>query len=353
MRVLFDAVHPADVWVLGALDDRLERAGAESLWLSRAGKELVVELVEGRGRPHVVASTAGRRRLGLAGELAMRDWRAWQAVRTFRPDVIVTRSPAGVHAGRLTRTPVLYDTDDGDVAGLLFRVAGPFADVIASPAANTSPLGKEHRRYRGYKELMYLHPDRFEPDPSIRASLGVGEEEPLFIVRLTGFTASHDRGERGFSAPVLGKLVERLTQAGRVVLSSEAPVPPELRHLVTATQAHDFHHLVAASDLVVSDGQTVCSEAAVLGVPSLRFNTWAGRHPYQVELERRWGLTRAFSVDDEAGFLEAVEGTVSDLDAVKECHAERRVEMLEWSSEPLDDLEAWTRELAATGSLRR
>ena len=50
MKVLIDAVHPADVWTLGAVEDRLLAAGEETLWLSRPGKDSVVELIEALDR---------------------------------------------------------------------------------------------------------------------------------------------------------------------------------------------------------------------------------------------------------------------------------------------------------------
>ena len=156
MRVLIDAVHPADVWTLGAVEDRLLANGEETLWVSRPEKDSVVELIEARGRPHVRGPNAGTSMPGLARELIVRDWRVWHTVRSFEPDVILTRSPAGVHAGRLTRTPVMYDTDDGHVAGFLYYVAGPFANIIASPTATEKHYGKQHRRYQGYKELLSL-----------------------------------------------------------------------------------------------------------------------------------------------------------------------------------------------------
>ena len=181
MKVLIDAVHPADVWTLGAVEDRLLADGAETLWLSRPGKDSVVELIEARGRPHVPAAQAGTSMPSLARELLQRDWRAWREVRRFKPDVILTRSPAGVHAGRLTRTPVLYDTDDGHVAGFLYYVAGPLANIIASPTATEKNYGKQHRRYQGYKELFYLHPSRFTPDPAIRTELGLASEHTVWL----------------------------------------------------------------------------------------------------------------------------------------------------------------------------
>ena len=346
MKVLIDAVHPADVWTLGAVEDRLLAAGEETLWLSRPGKDSVVELIEARGRPHIRASQAGTSMISLARELLVRDWRALRAVRSFKPDVILTRSPAGVHSGRLTRTPVMYDTDDGHVAGFLYYVAGPFANLIASPTATKKSYGKQHRRYQGYKELFYLHPSRFEPDPGIREELGAAAHERLFLLRLTAFTASHDVSEAGMTRVQIDRLLEMMQSQGKVIISSEEDLPPELADLRVPTAPERFHHVLAACDLVVGDSQTVCSEAGVIGVPSLRYNTWAGRHPYQVELEERWGLTKAFALEDEAAFFAELQRLLGDLDAAHEAQAAGRQAMLDWCGDPVDDLTTWTYELA-------
>ena len=346
MKVLIDAVHPADVWTLGAVEDRLLANGEETLWISRPEKDSVVELIEARGRPHVRGPNAGTSMLSLARELIARDWRAWRTVRSFKPDVILTRSPAGVHSGRLTRTPVMYDTDDGHVAGLLYYVAGPFANIIASPTATEKRYGKQHRRYQGYKELFYLHPSRFEPDPGIRAELGLEPDERFSVLRLTAFTASHDVSEAGMNREQIDRVIDRLSTIGRVLISSEQDLPPDLRDLRIPSTAERFHHVLAAAELVVGDSQSVCSEAGVIGTPSLRFNTWAGRHPYQVELEERWGLTKAFLLDDEAAFFAELDRLIDDLPGAYARQAEGRARMLEWCRDPVDDLTAWTYELA-------
>jgi uncharacterized protein len=346
MKVLIDAVHAADVWTLGAVEDRLLSASEETLWLSRPRKDSVVQLIEARGRPHIRASRAGTSPLSLARELVVRDWRALRACRSFRPDVILTRSPAGVHAGCLTRTPVIYDTDDGHVAGLLFSVAGPLASMISSPTATERSYGKRHRKYRAYKELFYLHPSRFQPDPSIRGSMGVADDERLFLLRLTGFTASHDARHAGLSSEQVNVVIAKLQAAGRVIISSERDLPPALDRFRIRTPPERFHHVLAACDLVVGDSQTVCSEAAVVGVPSLRLNSWAGHHPYQVELEERWGLTKAFALDDEVLFLAEMDRLLANLDAAHEAHAAGRAAMLDWCDDPVDELIRWIYELA-------
>ena len=346
MRVLIDAVHPADVWALGAVEDRLLANGEETLWVSRPGKDCVVELIEARGRPHVRGPRAGRSRRSLARELLARDWRVWRTARAFRPDVILTRSPAGVHAGRATRTPVLYDTDDGHVAGLLFRIAGPFADIVASPTATGHRYGDRHRRYQAYKELFALHPSRFTPDPGIRAELGLAADEAFHVLRLTAFRASHDTHEAGMTPDHVERVIDRLSTTGTVLVSSEHDLPTDLQPRRIPTAAARFHHVLAAAEIVVGDSQTVCAEAAVLGTPSLRFNTWAGRHPYQVELEQRWGLTKAFHLDDELAFFSELDRLLADPTAAAQLQTARREEMLAWCEDPVDDLTAWTYELA-------
>jgi predicted glycosyltransferase len=346
MKVLIDAVHPADVWTLGAVEDRLLANGEETLWLSRPGKDSVVELIEARNRPHVAASKAGTSMLGLARELLVRDWRALRTVRRFRPDVILTRSPAGVHSGRVTRTPVMYDTDDGHVAGFLYYIAGPLANIIASPTATEKSYGKQHRRYQGYKELFYLHPSRFTPDPEIRGELGLDAGMPFHVLRLTAFTASHDVSEAGMSRVQIDRVIEMLSATGTVLISSEKELPADLADRRIRSAPERFHHVLAAAELVVGDSQSVCSEAGVIGTPSLRFNTWAGRHPYQVELEERWGLTKAFLLTDEDAFFSELDRLVHGLDEAQLVHDEGRRRMLEWCGDPVDDLTAWTYELA-------
>jgi predicted glycosyltransferase len=334
------------VWTLGAVEQRLLADGATTLWMSRANKDSVVELIEARGRPHVVASTMGTNAVGLARELLARDLAVLREVRRFRPDVILTRSPAGVHAGRLTRTPVLYDTDDGAQAGALFKVAGPLANIIATPEAQVEDFGAKHRRYRGYKELFYLHPSRFSADPSIVDEMGLAAGEKFVVLRLSAYAASHDLRAEGMGPDDIARVIDTFEPDYRVLISSEADLPPELLERRIATATDRFHHVLAAARFVLGYSQTVCSEAGILGTPSLRLSSWAGQLAYQEELEHRWGLTTAFVPERRAEFFAQVEAFLADPDGRTSAHSEGRQAMLEWCGDPADDLTRWTYELA-------
>lgn len=348
-RALFDATHAADVWTLGSVEQRLRAEGVETLWLSRPGKDSVDELLAATDREFVVGPVAGTTRGTLLAELVRRDAAAVAAIRRFRPDLMVTRSPSGVHAARACGIPVLYDTDDGDVAGLAFWIAGPLADVLASPEAITRDYGRNHHRYRGYKELTYLHPDSFTPDPSIRDDLGVGADERLYVLRLSSFLASHDVAERGLDAGQIDRVATLLQQHGRLVVSCQDDVPEALADFQVEVPVERYHHLLAAADLVVGDSQTACSEAAVLGRPSIRYTSFAGRHYYQNQLEQRWGLTRAFGIDQEREFFAAIDEVLDDPARVQKQLAERRNEMLAWGEDVTGLLTTWAHELADGG----
>ena len=68
----------------------------------------------------------------------------------FKPDVIVTRNPAGAQTGRLLGIPAIFDTDDGKAAGIHCWSAAPFAHVITTPDCSDENYGRRHVKYPGY-----------------------------------------------------------------------------------------------------------------------------------------------------------------------------------------------------------
>jgi uncharacterized protein len=158
--------------------------------------------------------------------------------------------------------------------------------------------------YNGYHELAYLHPRVFQPDISVLREQGLAQEENFFIVRLVALEAHHDKGIQGISEIQLEKLVEILSSKGRVILTHEA-----IGRTIHGTEPLKIsparlHHLMAFARLIVSDGQTMCSEAACLGVPSVRINDFAGRISYLEEQEHKWKLTFGFRpVDFDAALI--------------------------------------------------
>ena len=84
---------------------------------------------------------------------------------------------------------------------------------------------RKHRTYAGYHELAYTHPLRFTPDASRLAAFGLEPQERFILLRLVSWGAAHDVRDHGFTAAQ--QAVERLERFGRVLISSEAELPPE------------------------------------------------------------------------------------------------------------------------------
>jgi predicted glycosyltransferase len=294
MRVLFDVVHPAHVHFFKHMVHGLGSRGHETRIVAR-DKDVTISLLDRLGLRYETLGRSGERSLLRMGrELLRRDLGLARVAREFEPDVIVTRNPAGAQTGRLLGIRSVFDTDDGKAAGIHFWSAAPFAHVITTPDCTDEDYGHRHVKYPGYKQTAYLHPNHYTPDASVLRTLGVQSGERFFIVRFVAMAASHDAGERGLPAAARQALIARLRARGRVFVSSEEALPPELAGLRFPLPPDKLHDALAFADLLVGDSQTMAAEAAVLGTPSLRVSSWTGRLAYLTELEQRYGLTFAY-----------------------------------------------------------
>jgi predicted glycosyltransferase len=342
MRVLFDIVHPAHVHFYRHLHDLLVAEGYETLVVAR-DKEVTLDLLDAFGMPHEWTGHAGTKStLARAAELATRDVALTRWARRFRPDVVLTRNPAGVHAGRFVGAWTVYDSVDGRAAGVHFQLGAPLAHVITSPNWLDEDYGPRHRRYRGPKELAYLHPSRFHADPKVRAELGAPDGRPLFVLRFVANDAVHDAHTVGLRPEQRAALVERLQRVGHVVISSEEPLPAELEPLRYRLGPERIHHVLAAADLFAGDSGSMAAEAGVLGTPALRLSSWVGPvRGYLGRMERDYGLVACFTPETRAGFDAALDEALADLPAAKAAARAAAARLVA----DCDDVTAWYRSL--------
>jgi predicted glycosyltransferase len=291
MRILIDVLHPAHVHFFRNFHDEMAKRGHELCITARA-KDRSTELLDEFGMPYQQISTQ-RDGLQRTVEMAQRTGRLLKVMWSFRPDVMTgIMGPSIALAGALRRIPsvVFYDTE---FAVQTNRFVYPLAHSVCTPDCYQGVVRGRHRTYAGYHELAYLHPARFTADPARLADFGVDAAEPYSIVRFVSWQAVHDRRERGLTAAQKRHLIEVLAEHGRVLVSSEAPLPPELQEFSIKGPVEQIHHLVAFARLVVGESATMSSEAAVLGVPAV-FIATTGRG-YTDDQERRYGLVRHFT----------------------------------------------------------
>ncbi|MFD1588402.1 DUF354 domain-containing protein [Halorientalis brevis] len=302
LRVLFDVSQPSHVHLFKHAITELERDGHEVTVTSRK-KGITTDLLDASGISHRPISKQRRSRLFPIPEWAIREYKLVQLARRFEPDVVVSHfTPCAVHAAHLSGARSLIFNDDEVATEVAGRVTNPFTTYVYTPRAFSVDLGPKHRRYDGYHELAYLHPDRFDPSTEILESNGVDPASKFFVLRFDSWEGHYDVGGAGFSAPAKRELVSFLSDHGDVYLSATCTPPDDVDATEFPVPPEHVHHLLAFADLYVGDSQKMAVEAGLLGTPSVRSKLFATADAisHVEELESRYSLVLSFDTEDEA-----------------------------------------------------
>jgi len=300
MRVQFDLTHPAHVHLFKNAIRTLVSEG-HNVAVTARNKEVTTDLLDAYGIDHTVLSTKGTTTAGLVAEWSLREVRTLRYMRKFDPDVVVSRAlPSAVHAAALTGTTSVVVTDT-EYTWKIAKLIAPFVSYWCTSEHFSREFGSNHRRFKGFDELAYLHPDRFAPEADRLRQQGVNPDEPYFLLRFVSMGAHHDVGRAGVSPAAKRRLVEALSEHGTVYISSERPLPADLEAYAVPTDPSDIHHLLAFARLCVGDSETMATEAALLGTPTIRVNSHADDQQLGVfvTLEDR-GLVESIADENEA-----------------------------------------------------
>jgi len=276
MRYLFFTNTPAHVHLYKHAVTRLEDAGHEVLVLGRE-YGCTKELLEFYDLPHEIYGVCETTKFSLVRELPKHFARIFRTTLRYDPDLVFGIGSYAAPAGALARAPVVLITDSEPVAVDQF-VSRLFADAVLTPYTFQRDLGSKHFQFRGFKETAYLHPSVFEADSSVRTELGLEPTERFAIVRLNAFGSHHDISQEGFTAEQRRELVESLASEATVLVSDEGG---EFDYSAVDARPFDahpgyLHDALAESSLLVTDTQTMATEAALLGTPVVRSNTFVG-----------------------------------------------------------------------------
>jgi len=298
MRVLFDIGHPAHVHLFKNLIMELNSRGHQS-WIAARDKEIVIQILKGYGYKHEILSRQRSGYAGLFAEYITHSLGFYKMARKYKPDLLVGCTPSVSLVSKLySAKSIIFSEDDPEVVKLAALLTYPLADTIFMPDCIKS-FWPKRISYAGYHELAYLHPNDFIPNPDVFSKLGMEPGEPYYIIRLVSMEASHDRGESGLSLSMIRRLIHTLSKNGQVFISSEKPVSPEFEIYRFPLSPEDIHDALYYAKMLISDSQTMTIEAAVLGTPAVRCNTFVGRISCLQELENRYQLTFGFQPEAE------------------------------------------------------
>lgn len=293
MNVLIDIVHPAHVHLLRNTYLELCKRG-HNVFVTVKDIPVAKQLLTNYGIPYIDMGKKPDSLLKKGLEQLKYNWLIWKLVRKHKISVGIGSSVTLAHVSRISKMrSILLDDDDDDVEPLFVKYAHPYCNVLLSPNVMLRASQKT-LYYAGYHELAYLHPNRFTPDASILDEVGVKKGEPYFILRFNAFKAHHDVGVEGLSIEKKRKLIEMLSQKGKVFITTERNIDEEFKPYQLRVAPEKVHSLMYYATMLVGDSQTMTSEAAVLGTPAIRSNTFVGRISYLEEEEHKYGLTYGF-----------------------------------------------------------
>lgn len=306
MKIAFFLNTPAHVHLYKNVVKNLESQGHKTIILARNYGD-TVNLLDEMGFEYFVYANVPASKYGKILALPLNVLTAYNFLRKKNPDLLVGMGVYSAYTSQLLRKKCII-FNDSEPTPYQFMLFKPFVDTILTPSSFTKDLGSKHIKFNSFKEIAYLHKNYFTPDPSIYKFLGINQNEDYVLLRFNAFDAVHDLGINGFSVDQKRFLANELSKNARVFISSELELPDDFDKYLLKIPKSRIHDILYYAKLVVADTQTITTEAAILGTPVIRFNSFVGKKDMGnfVELENKYHLIFNFN-DPEKATTKAIE----------------------------------------------
>ena len=300
MNIAFDVTHPADVHVFRQLIRFLEAKGHRTIVTVR-DHAVSRQLLEHAGIAyHVRKSPTGiwQRLLGIF----QITWQIYHFFRQHCPDFLIG-GPGNIYipivARLLGKRSIIID----DTEHTLFQnfITFRLAHQIYTPSCYLLNIGKKQVHFNGTKELIYLTADvrqqLYAKAVCIKKEYAV-DGRKLICIRLSAWQAAHDLFTN--SRVNWPYVVSVLDQIANVIIIPAGKIVESLKKWMPAIEPASYHELLAAADIVITEGATSASEAAILGKPVIYCH--ALRLGYIDDLDKQYNMVTQVHSDTELLF---------------------------------------------------
>ena len=306
MNILIDIGHPAHVHLLRYTSKELLKHGHQ-VFFSVRDIPVAKKLMQQYGMEFLDLGKKKDTIFGKAIKTSIQDLKILWFVWNNKISIGLSSGIVLSHVSKLSQMKAfLFDDDDDNVEPLVVKYAHPYSAVVFTPSAIRRGTPNA-LYYEGCHELAYLHPNHFKPDASVLKKAGLSQNEKYFIMRFVAFKGHHDVGQQGISLDQKRRLVNLLSQHGRIIITSEREIEPEFEKYRLPVPPEEIHSLMYYATMFLGDSQTMTSEAAIMGVPALKCNSFAGNLSVPNELERKYGLCYAYHPNDFEAFFQHIE----------------------------------------------
>lgn len=285
--------HPAQFHFFRNIICLLQEKGYQVKLLLKT-KDILEPLVQEAGFDYINIQKTIRKNnvFSIAIASFARSFEVYKIARKNNATMILGTDASVAQASRLLGVPgITVLEDDIEIISKMAKLTFPFTSSIVVPSV--CRVGKWEAKkipYYGYMKLAYLHPNRFIPNRDIAHKYIATDK--YCIVRLAQLTAFHDVGIDGLNVELVLAIISQTEKYGyKVYISSESELDNRLKIYQLQIRHSDIHHVMSFASLLISDSQSMSVEAAMLGIPSLRFSDFSGRISVLEELEQKYALT--------------------------------------------------------------
>ena len=289
MAILIDIGHPAHVHFFKNFIWDLQNCNTDFVVTTRE-KEMNLKLLEYYGIPYLNMGKNKKSMVGKALGLVRTDLELLRIIKKHKVTTMTgIGSPYIATVGRLANIRSIVFTDSEPVKLDRYLVY-PFASTIVTPEFFRKALGPRQVRYSGCHELAYLRD--FKMAPRIQRKYG---GKRFVIMRFVSWSANHDVGQKGFTIDEKCKMIKEVEKKGYDVVVSSETREEDLEDytLHNFKDIANIHTIMAMAKLCVCDSQTMATESALLGIPTIRCNSWIGKNDMGIfiALQKRKMLT--------------------------------------------------------------
>jgi len=324
--------HPAHFHLFKNVAKNLTARGKNVFFVIKE-KDILEKLLQDEGLTYTkIREGRANNKLGLIRSVLQMECGMVKFIRKNKIDILIGSTLT--FAARVFTSAKVFSVGEDDVAlmPVMAYLVCPFANEIFAPeVCDNGRWNKKSTKYNSYQKLAYLHPNYFTPDRNI-VKRYFPDEKPYFLLRFAKLNAHHDDGIGGINTEIAEKLIKILEPHGSIYITSERALEPQFEKYRLNINLLDIHHIMAFASIYIGDSQSMAVEAAMLGVPSIRFNDFAGRIGVLEELEYTYRLTFGIESSEPEKLYQTVENLLKEPNFREEFQA-RRQKML---SEKID-----------------
>ncbi|MFZ0006366.1 MAG: DUF354 domain-containing protein [Methanoregula sp.] len=265
--------HPAHVHFFKNTIINLKKDGHE-VKITARNKEVTLALLKAYGFDYENRGEMYTGMLTKAFGMIKIDLKLLNIARKFKPDILVgVHNPYVAHVGTVLRKPVIIFTDTENVK-IASYLTYPFVQAIVTPVFFKEPINlKKHVMIHGIKEIAYLHPKYFTPDPKVLEDLGLLPGEKFIILRFISWGASHDTDLHGIRKGSEKELIQKLAPYGKIFITSEKPLVGDLDKYRVNLSPEKIHSLLYYAHMYIGEGGTMAAEGGILGTPAIHIES--------------------------------------------------------------------------------